>query len=88
MDLEETDTRSVRNKLAGISRDALGPLLWTSMSWYGWINLNLDKPAALAELPAARACLDKLMELDPDYFLGPRIFCSVPCWRPGPECWG
>ena len=70
MDLEETDTRSVRNKLAGISRDALAPLLWTSMSWYGWINLNLDKPAALAELPAARACLDKLMELDPDYFFG------------------
>jgi len=70
IDMEDTYGRSFRDKLAGISKDALAPLFWTAMSWYGWINLNLDKPVALAELAAAQACLDKVMELDPDYFFG------------------
>jgi tetratricopeptide (TPR) repeat protein len=45
-------------------------LFWTAISWNAWINLNLDKPAALAQLGAAQACLERVLEIKPDYFHG------------------
>jgi len=40
------------------------------MSWNGWINLNLDKPAALGELTVSQECLERVMKIDPEYFYG------------------
>lgn len=45
-------------------------LFWTAISWNAWINLNLDKPAALAQLGAAQACLERVLEIKPDSFHG------------------
>lgn len=56
----------------------LQALLWTTVAWNAWINLNLDKPAAIAQLGAAQACLKKVLELDPEYFHGlPYILMGV-----------
>jgi hypothetical protein len=68
--LEEPTHKAVQGRLKTIGRDELEPLFWVAMSWNGWINLNLDKPAALGELSTAQACLDRVMEIDPDYFFG------------------
>jgi len=59
--------------MAGVKRmrkAQLEPLFWVALSWHAWIHLNLDKPAALGELGAAQACLDRVMELNPDFFFG------------------
>jgi tetratricopeptide (TPR) repeat protein len=40
------------------------------MSWNAWIMLNLDKPAALAQLTRSQACLERVMEIDANYFYG------------------
>ncbi|MBW1862063.1 MAG: hypothetical protein JRJ02_06780 [Deltaproteobacteria bacterium] len=35
-----------------------------------WINLNLDKPAALAQLSLSQGCLRRVIEIDADYLYG------------------
>ena len=53
-------------------------LLWTTVAWSAWINLNLDQPAALAQLGVSQACLVRVVELDGGYFYGlPYILMGV-----------
>ena len=61
---------TLRGVLSLLGEEELEALFWTAMSWNAWLNLNLDKPAALAQLPAAQACLERVMEIKPDYFYG------------------
>ena len=68
--MEESTNHALQARLKLISRDEIDALFWVAMSWHAWINLNLDKPAALGELSMAQACLDRVMEIDPDYFFG------------------
>ncbi len=60
----------IRSKLLAYGEKEIEALFWTSISWNAWINLNLDKPAALAQLGAAQACLERVMEIKPDFFHG------------------
>jgi len=59
-----------QSELTTIGEEKLEALFWTSMSWNAWINLNLDKPIALAQLGIAQACLERVLEIKPDYFYG------------------
>ncbi|MDY6971017.1 MAG: TRAP transporter TatT component family protein [Thermodesulfobacteriota bacterium] len=72
-------------KLTTFGERELESLFWTSMSWNGWINLNLDRPAALAQLSIAQACLERVLEIRPEYFFGaPYILMgSIFAARPG-----
>jgi tetratricopeptide (TPR) repeat protein len=60
----------VRSKLLTYGEKKIEALFWTAISWNAWINLNLDKPAALAQLGAAQACLERALEVKPDCFHG------------------
>ncbi|MCP4579005.1 MAG: hypothetical protein GY846_22245 [Deltaproteobacteria bacterium] len=53
-----------------IGEGDLEALFWTAMAWNAWINLNLDKPVALGQLSTAQTCLEKVLEIKPDYFYG------------------
>ncbi len=53
-----------------IGKQDLEALFWTTMAWNAWINLNLDKPTALGQVSAAKACLDRVLEVEPEYFWG------------------
>lgn len=68
--LKDVTHQAVQDRLKDIGRTDVAPLFWTAMSWHAWINLNLDDPAALAQLSIAQACLDRVMAIDPDYFFG------------------
>ncbi len=59
-----------RNQLNSIGKERLKALFWTTMAWNAWINLNLDKPGALAQLSIAQACLERVLDIKPDYFYG------------------
>ena len=61
---------TIRKRLNALGEGDLEALFWTTMSWNGWINLNLDKPSALVQLTVAEACLERVMEMKPDYFFG------------------
>jgi len=58
----------VRAMLKNMDPNDLEALFWTTLSWNAWINLNLDKPSALAQLSASEACLRRVLELDEHFF--------------------
>ena len=60
----------VRGALRSMDQNDLEALFWTTLSWSAWINLNLDKPSALAQLSASEACLKRVLELDEHFFYG------------------
>ena len=68
----------LRTRLKAVAKEDLEALFWSTVSWNAWINLNLDKPAALAQLSASQACLERVMEIDASYFHGlPYILMGV-----------
>lgn len=68
--MEKATPQSLQARFKHMGKTKIDPLFWIAMSWHAWINLNLDKPAALGELSTAQACLDRVMEIDPNYFFG------------------
>jgi tetratricopeptide (TPR) repeat protein len=73
-----TTVGNLRAVLEGMSVKDLKALFWTTMSWIAWINLNLDKPAALAQISLSQACLRRIIELDGNYFHGlPYILLGI-----------
>lgn len=68
----------LREVLHTLGKEELEPLFWVTVSWNAWINLNLDKPAALAQLGVSQALLERVMEIDATYFQGlPHILMGV-----------
>ena len=78
--LKDTKDRKddLQRVLQTLGREDLEPLFWITVSWNAWINLNLYKPGALAQLNASQAFLDRVMEIDASYFQGlPHILMGV-----------
>ena len=78
--LKDTQDRKeeLQRVLQTLGKEDLKPLFWITVSWNAWINLNLDKPGALAQLNASQALLDRVMEIDASYFQGlPHILMGV-----------
>lgn len=45
-----------------------GALLWTGSAWGAAIDISRDNPALLADLPLARALVERAVELDESYY--------------------
>ncbi len=77
---------AIQARIKLIEENDLETLFWTTMAWNAWINLNLDKPVALGQLNTAQACLDRILEIKPDYYYGaPYILMgSILAAMPGP----
>jgi hypothetical protein len=45
-------------------------LFWTLANWSSWIALNLSEPEAIAQLPRLQVYLDRVLELEPEFFQG------------------
>ena len=45
-------------------------LFWAGFSWAGYINLSLDNPEALLDLPKTQVIMEQIAALDPAYFDG------------------
>lgn len=56
--------------LRGVDKKSLDSLLWATVSWSSWVNLNLHKPAAIGQLGLVQTCIDKLTVENPDLFYG------------------
>jgi len=44
--------------------------VWTSVNWAQFINLHLDSTGVLRDIPKVTGLLDRVVELDPEYFEG------------------
>ncbi len=66
----ESGLDSFKKGLARAKREDVPLLFWTAANWASWINLQLNDPAAIADLPLAEAAMQRVLELDPTYFHG------------------
>ena len=67
---KDTTPEAISDRLQSVNSEDLEPLFWVTMAWNLWINLNLDKPAAMGQMQASQECLNKVLAVDPDYFHG------------------
>ncbi|HEX5660922.1 MAG TPA: TRAP transporter TatT component family protein [Polyangiales bacterium] len=51
-------------------KDDIGPVFWAGLAWGAAINMSLDDPSLLAELPTAKALVTHAKNLDDVYFNG------------------
>ncbi len=54
--------------LAEVEQDGLPGLFWTANAWAAAINAGKDHPELLAELPIARALMERAAAIDPGFF--------------------
>ncbi|MFZ5515103.1 MAG: TRAP transporter TatT component family protein [Candidatus Zhuqueibacterota bacterium] len=52
------------------SKNELPALFWTANSWGSYINLNMDNPGALVDLPRVQLLMNRVIELDESYYFG------------------
>jgi tetratricopeptide (TPR) repeat protein len=64
----EAGPEPLKAALKTMDQHDLEALFWSTLSWNAWINLNLDKPSALAQLSLSEACLRRVLELDEHFF--------------------
>ena len=70
MGLENVGSRQMLDRIKKIPRENIEMLFWTTMAWNAWVNLNLDKPAAIGESALAEACLKRVLKVEPDFYYG------------------
>lgn len=70
--------------LLGMNRDDVPLLFWTLCNWSSWVGQRMDSPEIVAQLPRVEAYLERLLELEPEYFMGmPHVLRgSILCLRP------
>ncbi|MBI3188104.1 MAG: hypothetical protein HYZ31_09625 [Gammaproteobacteria bacterium] len=80
LDISVTDSTldQLRADVERLDKAAIPALFWTASCWAKWIDINRDDVAAIGELPRAVILMEKVLELDEQYFLaGPHIFMAV-----------
>jgi hypothetical protein len=65
---EETLTKYLREHYD--AKDDAPPLLWAGLAWGAAINMSLDDPSLIVDLPLTKALVQRSMELDDLFFNG------------------
>ncbi len=78
-DLTETQLNghldTLQLALNQLDEDAVAALFWTASNWAKWIDMNRDSAESLAQMPKAVMLMQRVLELDENYFLsGAHIF--------------
>jgi hypothetical protein len=72
------DAAELERALAELDASAVPALFWTASAWGKWIELQLDDPARLAELPRVEALMRRVLALDETYYYGgAHVFLGV-----------
>ena len=67
--------KEIRARIAKMGKEAVPGLFWTALCWSGAIRFQLDNMAKLIELPKPKAIMDRVVQLDENYFhAGPHLF--------------
>ena len=64
------DAAELERVLAKLDARAVPALFWAASTWAKWIELQLDDPARLAELPRVEALMQRVLALDETYYHG------------------
>lgn len=66
----ETDQARFKKSLQKLKKKDAPLLFWTAYSWAGGVNLRLGSPEALSQLPKIVSMMERVNELDANYFYG------------------
>ncbi|RMD97249.1 MAG: hypothetical protein D6812_15615 [Deltaproteobacteria bacterium] len=55
-------------ELPKLGKEDVPTLFWFTYGWAGWINLNRTEPEALTNIEKVRLLVERILELDRDYF--------------------
>lgn len=69
-DLSAMPAEELKQKLSKLNQRAVPALFWTASCWAKWIDMNRNDPARLAELGKAEALMQRVLELDENYYHG------------------
>lgn len=69
-DLDSRPAGEVESAVAGLGEEAVPALFWSASNWAKWIDLHRDSTGALAQLPRATALMQRVLELDENYYHG------------------
>lgn len=64
------DAAGFEQALGSLDAHAVPALFWAASAWGKWIELQLDDPARLAELPRVEALMQRALALDETYYHG------------------
>jgi hypothetical protein len=56
--------------LTALRRVAVPALFWSASCWAKWIDMNRDDPARIAEMGKAAALMERVLELNENYYYG------------------
>ncbi|MBN2423704.1 MAG: hypothetical protein JXR46_15655 [Calditrichaceae bacterium] len=82
---EKSGVENLKQTLSTYNRDKAPALFWAGFSWAGYITLSLTEPAAIIELAEVEILMQRVEELQPEYFYGGvyLFFGSVYGMKPG-----
>jgi tetratricopeptide (TPR) repeat protein len=60
----------LKDALEKCGKQDVPALYWAASSWLAWIGLNLNKPEAMMDLPKVEAMLQRVIELDEEFYYG------------------
>jgi len=69
-DLTTLSTDEFRRHLDNLGRRAVPALFWTASCWAKWIDMNRNDPARIADMGKAAALMERVLELDENYYHG------------------
>jgi len=81
---ENGSVEAFEASLQTFDKNDVPALFWSAISWGLWINLNMDSPKALAQLPRVEAMMKRVQVLEPTYFGGGAdlFFGVIECVKP------
>ncbi len=60
----------LKRQVAKLGRKAVPALFWSATCWAKWIDMNRNDPARLADLGKAVALMERVLNLDENYYYG------------------
>lgn len=68
--VETTDLELLKKNVSVMEAEKMPALFWYAFAWAGYINLSLDEPKALLELPRVEVIMERIAGWNPAYFNG------------------
>ena len=69
-DVFALSAEQLSQQLSKLDRQAVPALFWSASCWAKWIDMNRNDPARIAELGKAAALMQRVLELDENYYHG------------------
>jgi hypothetical protein len=68
--LKATAVSDFEQQVSTMNKADVPAMFWTASNWAKWIDMHRDSAAALAELPRPTALMQRVLELQDDYYFG------------------